>query len=95
MQSILKALIATGLALGFALAAGGVTHSADELGGLEFDTVDADGDGQVVFSELVAVAPRASRETFDAFDSDGDEALDRTEYEAWVEDFTGRDPNEG
>ena len=66
----------------------------DELGGLEFDTVDADGDGFVTFLEIQAVAPRASRAQFDNFDQDGDAALDRGEYEAWVEDFVGRDPNE-
>ena len=67
---------------------------ADELGGLEFDTVDADGDGFVTFMEIQAVAPRASREQFEDFDSDGDAQLDRTEYEAWVQDFVGRDPDE-
>ena len=77
---------------GLLLAAGAA--GADELGGLEFDTVDADGDGFVTFLEIQAVAPRASREQFEDFDIDGDARLDRTEYESWVEDFVGRDPDE-
>lgn len=77
---------------GLVLTAGAA--GADELGGLEFDTVDADGDGFITFMEIQAVAPRASREQFEDFDSDGDAQLDRIEYEAWVEDFVGRDPDE-
>ncbi len=77
---------------GLILAAGAA--GADELGGLEFDTVDANGDGFVTFLEIQAVAPRASREAFNDFDVDGDARLDRTEYEAWLEDFVGRDPDE-
>lgn len=80
-------------AAGVILAAGAA--GADELGGLEFETVDADGDGFVTFMEITAVAPRASREQFDDFDVDGDAQLDREEYEAWVEDFVGRNPDQG
>lgn len=86
----LKAMtVGAGLALALtALAA------ADELGGLEFDTVDADGDGQITFAEIAAVAPRASRAAFDAFDTDDSGALDRPEYNAWLDEFVGRNPNE-
>jgi len=65
--------------------------SADELGGLEFATVDADGDGFITFAEIRAVAPRASREQFDDFDVDGDDQLDREEYDSWLDAFVGRD----
>ena len=93
MAHIHTPLAALVSAAGLILAAG--TAGADELGGLEFETVDADGDGLVTFLEIQAVAPRASREQFDDFDTDGDAALDRTEYEAWLNDFVGRDPDEG
>lgn len=63
----------------------------DELGGLEFDTVDANADGFVTFAEIQAIAPRASREQFDAFDADDDDRLDRADYEAWLNNFVGRD----
>jgi Ca2+-binding EF-hand superfamily protein len=68
-----------------------LTASADELGGLEFATVDADGDGFITFAEIRAVAPRASREQFDDFDADGDDQLDREEFASWRDAFVVRD----
>lgn len=95
MKSMLKSTTRLAAALALGAGACAAAMAADELGGLEFETVDADGDGQVVFLEIQAVAPRASRDAFTAFDTDGDEALDRAEYSAWVHDYVGRDPDEG
>jgi hypothetical protein len=64
---------------------------ADELGGLEFDTVDADADGFVTLAEIQAVAPRSSREQLDGFDANSDGRLDRDEYAAWLNNFVGRE----
>jgi Ca2+-binding EF-hand superfamily protein len=69
----------------------GASVAADELGGLEFDTVDADADGFITFLEIRAVAPRASREQFDDFDVNSDEQLDREEYSSWLDAFVGRE----
>ena len=93
MSPIQRTLQALTLGAGLALVLGAAS-AADELGGLEFDTVDADGDGQVTFVEILAVAPRASQDAFEAFDIDDSGALDRPEYNAWLDDFVGRDPNE-
>mgnify|MGYP006297599541 CR=1 FL=1 len=82
-------LTAAAAALGLSAAA-----FADELGGLEFATVDADGDGFITYAEIAAVAPRASREQFQDFDTNDDARLDREEYEAWLNNFVGRDPDE-
>lgn len=90
MQHALKVLTA-GAGVAVIL---GAAAAADELGGLEFDTVDADGDGQITFVEILAVAPRASQDAFESFDVDDSGALDRPEYNAWLDDFVGRDPNE-
>jgi len=70
-------VLAAVAAVGLVLAAGAPGAAAQ--GGLEFETVDADGDGRVTFAEVQAVAPDASRERIEDFDENGDDALDRDE----------------
>jgi Ca2+-binding EF-hand superfamily protein len=94
MAHFIKAIRASTLVIAFSFAGLCSAYAADELGGLEFDTVDADANGEVSFVEIVAVAPNASQSVFDAFDADSSGGLDRSEYSAWLDSFVGRTPND-
>lgn len=47
-----------------------------------FDSLDADGDDQLSYSDLLPQWPDLTQEQFDAADIDGDTFLDLTQYEA-------------
>jgi hypothetical protein len=88
----MKAIVQSAAAAALALAGSAALADDHEL---TFDSVDANGDGKIVLSEVQAVAPRVTEEQFASFDEDDDDALNETEFEAWKEawnEMGGDDP---
>ena len=56
------------------------TAAVDAPSAVTFESLDADGDDKLAFSDLTGVG--ISQEQFDAADIDNDDFLDETQYQA-------------
>jgi Ca2+-binding EF-hand superfamily protein len=78
----------------FAATTLGAAASADHHG-LAFDEVDADGNGQVSFTELSDAVDEADRSVFDEHDENADGALNETEFDAWKQARMSEEDDDG
>lgn len=79
------------------LALAGSSALADDHA-LTFEDVDANGDGQIVLSEVQAFDPEVTEEGFASYDANEDGALDQAEFDAWQDagaEEEGEEPMDG
>lgn len=57
--------------------------------GVTFADIDADGSGELSFSEVTAVLPNMTMETFTAADTDGNGSLSEAELQVLVQKSNG------